>query len=1389
MSTYSSNLKIELIGTGEQVGTWGTTTNSNFSNVFEQAIVGRGTVNFPTDANVTMTYTDSVASQLARNVYLNLTSSGSLSATRDLIVPTINKNYVIQNNTTGGQSIRVITAAGTGITVPNGFTCALYVNGTDVIQAFDFLPTLTIGALNVTTLDLTNLEVTNIKAKDGTESISLADSTGIASFSKATVISTTDNSNAALRITQLGTGNALLVEDSTNPDATPLVINSDGKLLLGHTASYASPLDRPISVAYGAGSGIGSYRFSADTIGTEIVLSKSRSGTIGTNTVVQNNDDIGYISFYGADGTGYISAAQIMAEVDGTPGTNDMPGRLVFSTTADGASSPTERMRIDNSGRVGIGSSSLAGYILRVGGNITGGTFARGIQYDGSVSSDVTNTAYAIRSTTGTAASAFTLTNLNHFYASQGTIGATSAVTNQYGFSAENSLTGATNNYGFYSNIASGTGRWNFYANGTALNYFRGFTSFGGDVETGVTGFNYPIQSHGSVSDIGIGLTSATDTTAAPNIRIGKSRGTSSARTIVQNNDEIGLLRFVGYDGTNWISSAQVSGFVDGTPGTSDMPGRIVFSTTADGASGLTQRTRISANGTLQHRNDFVTNNATVLTASYDSVSFSVAGQETAPHNISFSTDGTRMYILGDAGNDITQYTLTTAWDITTSGSPVTFSVNGQDSAPLGLYFRNNGLQFYVVGSTNDTVFEYACSTAWNITTASYSSKSFSVAGQELTPTGVFFKPDGKKMYVIGNTADAIFEYDLATAWDVSTSAYNNVSLSISGQETVASDLFFTNDGYKLFVIGSTGDDINEYVLSRPWDITTAEFLGSFSVAAQDNGPTGLFFKPDLSKFYVVGGTNDTVYQYSTGDSNIDLTAKTIDINGQVNVIGSMNLQDSSNLNFSGVGNRITGDFSSTGSSRLALQTSTVNGGSFPIIIPNGTATSGAIEVYNNSNPTNASFGQLSARSDQTSLRSGASGTGTYLPLTIFTNNTERLRIDTSGNVGIGTSSPSSKLDVAGDVYISSSGTTRSKWFSDGSLVYLTAESTIPFTIWSNSAERMRIDSSGNVGIGTSSPTARLDVTGSSFATANVNFAQRTDDTTVSTAVTWSSSNGNYMARNLGGALTFNSGNAIGSSAGTERMRIDSSGNVGIGTSSPTFTSGSGLQIERSGATATLEITRSDASIAGSLSLQGGSVQNNIYSVGAKPLVFYTNSTQAMRIASNGQVFVNATSTLGSAGARFNMLWNNVSEQAFTLKASSTTFNGGPFVFLNSVDGTSGTIGQTASSVSYNTSSDYRLKENITPMTGALAKVQALKPVTYTWKIDGANGQGFIAHELQEVVPECVTGEKDAINEDGSIKAQGVDTSFLVATLTAAIQEQQAIITDLKARIETLENK
>jgi hypothetical protein len=128
------------------------------------------------------------------------------------------------------------------------------------------------------------------------------------------------------------------------------------------------------------------------------------------------------------------------------------------------------------------------------------------------------------------------------------------------------------------------------------------------------------------------------------------------------------------------------------------------------------------------------------------------------------------------------------------------------------------------------------------------------------------------------------------------------------------------------------------------------------------------------------------------------------------------------------------------------------------------------------------------------------------------------------------------------------------------------------------------------------------------------------------------------------------------------------------------------------------------------------------------------------------------------------------------------------FIQFNYNSAQIGRIEGNNTNASYLTTSDYRLKEDIAPMTGALEKVSALKPVTYKWKTDGSDGQGFIAHELQEVAPDAVSGKKDAVNKDGKPVYQGIDTSFLVATLTAAIQELKATVDAQAARIAALEN-
>ena len=173
-STYSTNLKIELMALGDQAGTWGTTTNTNIGTALEQAIVGYGNPNFPTDADLTITLTNSNTSQIARNFALNVTSSGSLTATRNLIVPTLEKSYLIQNSTTGSQSIVVKTSAGTGITVPNGARTLVYADGTNVVSQVTQLPALTLAtALPVTSggTGAAALTANNVLLGNGTSAV------------------------------------------------------------------------------------------------------------------------------------------------------------------------------------------------------------------------------------------------------------------------------------------------------------------------------------------------------------------------------------------------------------------------------------------------------------------------------------------------------------------------------------------------------------------------------------------------------------------------------------------------------------------------------------------------------------------------------------------------------------------------------------------------------------------------------------------------------------------------------------------------------------------------------------------------------------------------------------------------------------------------------------------------------------------------------------------------------------------------------------------------------------------------------------------------------------------------------------------------------------------
>lgn len=362
---------------------------------------------------------------------------------------------------------------------------------------------------------------------------------------------------------------------------------------------------------------------------------------------------------------------------------------------------------------------------------------------------------------------------------------------------------------------------------------------------------------------------------------------------------------------------------------------------------------------------------------------------------------------------------------------------------------------------------------------------------------------------------------------------------------------------------------------------------------------------------------------------------------------------------------------------------------------------------------------------------------------------------------------------------------------STGTALNLTGDTSGVLSLASNNGTvGLTIDASQNVGIGTASPNYKLAVAGGRL---QVN----------SNSEAYSIYMG-YNSATAGVWMGSPSANvqAFYNNAGDERMRITSSGGVCVGTTSNSFyyagTNATSSVMTIQGNYDNLNLLGystnpgldfsqlNSASNAFRFAAIQGIMTNTTAGSEAGALGFFTQSASAnvserMRIDSSGNLLVGCTS-------RFSTIVQGVQAQAAgsaSLALSRTADNGAVARFF-STSTEVGNISVTGSTTTFNSTSDYRLKENVLPMTGALDKVAQLKPVTYVWKNTGDLGQGFIAHELQAVVPDCVTGEKDAVDAEGNPIYQGIDTSFLVATLTAAIQEQQALITQLQADVAAL---
>jgi len=275
-----------------------------------------------------------------------------------------------------------------------------------------------------------------------------------------------------------------------------------------------------------------------------------------------------------------------------------------------------------------------------------------------------------------------------------------------------------------------------------------------------------------------------------------------------------------------------------------------------------------------------------VSNASFVQTSINLGG---APEDLFFRSDGLKMYVVVNTGDNVSEFDLSIAWNVSTATFLQSFSVTDYETGLRGLFFKVDGTKMYILGTNSDHVHEYDLSSAWDISTAAYL-QNFSVAGQELNPTGMFFKPDGAKMYVTGFSGQDVNEYDLSTVWNVSSATFLQVSSSMSPRVAQSEGLFFRADGAKMYVVGNTHDNVNEFDLDY-WTISEAgakyEYDATESTSLDvsqidSNHYLVVYSGPDGDGWSVVLNvstsdlsiTKGTPFEYDTVDSTLNAIAQ-----------------------------------------------------------------------------------------------------------------------------------------------------------------------------------------------------------------------------------------------------------------------------------------------------------------------------------------------------------------------------------------------------------------------------------------------------------------------------------------------------------------------------------
>ncbi len=644
--------------------------------------------------------------------------------------------------------------------------------------------------------------------------------------------------------------------------------------------------------------------------------------------------------------------------------------------------------------------------------------------------------------------------------------------------------------------------------------------------------------------------------------------------------------------------------------------------------------------------------------------------------------------------------------------------------------------------------------------------------------TDAVHMPTGNTAQRPGSPAAGYFRYNSETAkFEGYTSEWGSIAGGGSG--TNMDTNIFAGDGSDTTFTLSTAPDTEQNLMVFIDGVFQAH--DSYSVSGTtltfSTAPANGRVITAYHSTTTVGGSNNTINTMTGDNSDTTLTLSVAPVHeNNVQVYFDGVYQSKSNYAISGT--------------TLTFSTAPPTGVLVEAITNTNTSSTTANQLLDADGDTKI---QVEESSDEDTIRFDIAGaedfTMTANTLNVLTGSNVIFADSAKANFGAGsdlqiyhTGSNSFVDDTGtGDLYIRGS---NNIYFDDADSTHRYAQ------FISGGAVKLRYDNSAKF----ETTSTGVDVTGtitSDGLTTSGNIELQSYSGTPTTGMVLNSNNFVYLRGGSNGLI-------MGKAGDNEAMRIDTSGNVGIGSTSPTFGTGSGLEIQKAGpATLRLEDTGSGGKAFEIFADDGTGYQ--IAGLGSgMPMIFSTVSTERMRINSSGQLLLGTTSNNsdsykmivdlggGAKGIDVRGVSYNADNGAFrSVPTGNTSYRFA--VMLNSSNSTVGKIEVTSANTTYTTSSDYRLKENVTPLENGLDRLNQLKPVKFNWIESGQEEEGFIAHEVDEIFSDAVVGEKDAVKDDGTVSPQTMDYGRITPLLVKAIQEQQTIIEDLKTRIETLE--